>query len=312
MNEKINFSDRTFWGKVAQDTYPLQCKELIIMGRTITLVGNGKLWSNSPYITSGGNFLFEKPVQLEDVQGIKTPILIKSSNPIDFDSELKPILVEDYLTFILDLSGGKEEVWTKKIQAKTRTHIRKAEKSGYEMKIGKLDLLEDYYSVISTAWRDLGTPTHSKKFYENILKHCDGKNGVTAQLMILYLDGFPASGACFIYDDTTIYHPYSATLKQYNKYALNSAMYWQLIQFAIDKNLKFFDMGRSRKGQSTVKFKLNWGAVQQQLYYYYLNKDQHKNDEDGKLIQFLINMWKKLPLKIANFLGPHLIYKVLK
>lgn len=312
MNTKINFSDQTFWGKVAQDTYPLQCKELIIMGRPITLVGNGKLWANSPYITSGGNFLFERPVKLEDVQGIKTPILIKSSNPIDFDSELKPILVKDYFTYILDVSGGKDEVWKNKIHSKTRNIVRKAEKTNYEIKIGGLDLLEDYYFIISKAWRDLGTPTHSKKFYENILKQCDGKNGVFSGIMILYYEGKPASTNCFLYDSDTLYHPYSASLKDYNKYSLNSAMHWCLIQLAIDKNLKYFDMGRSRKGQGTVKFKLNWGAVQQQLYYYYLNKDHHKNVEDDKLIQFLINVWKKLPLKIANILGPHLIYKVLK
>lgn len=312
MNSKINFSDTEIWGKVVLDTYPLQCTTIEIMGRPITLVGNNKLWANSPYITSGGYFLFERPVELKDLQNIKTPILIKSSNPVDFDSELKPILVKDYYTFILDLTGGKEKVWNNKIHSKTRNIVRKSEKFDYQMKIGSLELLDDYYQIISRTWRDLGTPTHSKDFYKNILKNCNGELGIFSGLMILYFDGNPVSGACFLYDTDTLYHPYSATIKEYNKYSLNSALYWNLIQMAIDKNLKFFDMGRSRKGQSTVKFKLNWGAEQQQLYYYYLNKKNHKNDEDGKLIHFLINMWKKLPLKLANLLGPHLIYKVLK
>ena len=311
MLDKINFSESTIWKDVVLKTYPLKHKEITIQGQVFQFIGNGKLWSNSPYITSGGCFRFKNEIAKKDIS-INEPILIKSSSEIKFYSDLKPILVKDYFTYSLDLSGGKEEIWSKKLTTKSRNQIRKSEKFSYTKKIGGLELLEDYYQLISTAWRDLGTPTHSKDFYKNIIKECDGNKGIQACFIVLYDGDLPVSGSCLIFDSDTIYHPYAATLKEYNKYSLNNALYWNIILFALEKKLNYFDMGRSRKTQGTSKYKLSWGAEEQQLYYYYLNKDTHTNDEDGRLIHFLIEMWKKLPLKIANFLGPKLIYKVLK
>lgn len=311
MSGKIHFSETEVWKDVVLKTYSLKHQKITIQGQVFQFIGNGKLWSNSPYITSGGHFSFKNEIAKKDII-INEPILIKSSSEIKFNSDLKPILVKDYFTYILDLSGGKEEIWSKKLSTKSRNQVRKSEKFRYTKKIGGLELLEDYYQLISTAWRDLGTPTHSKDFYKNIIKECDGNKGIQACFIVLYDGDLPVSGACLIFDADTIYHPYAATLKVYNKYSLNNALYWNIILFALEKNLIFFDIGRSRKTQGTSKYKLTWGAEEQQLYYYYLNKDSHNNDEDGKFIHFLINMWKKLPLKIANFLGPKLIYKVLK
>lgn len=309
MSGKINFSETEVWRDVVLSTYPLRYKPLKIQDFVIHLVGNGALWANSAYITSGGAYDFPKKISLPD---FKEPLLIKSGKPLDFSAELQPILVQDYFTYKLNLTGGEQYLWDKKLKSKCRNHIRKAEKSKYRKKIGGLELLDDFYAVISRAWRDLGTPTHSKSFYENIINICDGSRGVSSAFMILYIQGIPAAGACLIYDQDTIYHPYSATLKDFNRYSLNNALYWNIILFAIRKNLHCFDMGRSRKTQGTSKYKLTWGAEEEQLYYYYLNKNSHSNEEDGKVIQFLINAWKKLPLSVANFLGPRLIYKVLK
>ena len=173
-------------------------------------------------------------------------------------------------------------------------------------------MLDDFYAGISEAWRDLGTPTHSKEFYSNIIKNLNGSDKWNSGFLIIYLDGIPVASACYIYDQVSIHHPYSATLNAYKKYSLNNLIYWNLILFALDKNINTFDMGRSRQDQGTSTYKKGWGAEETQLYYYYFNKKSHTNDEDGKLVKFLINMWKKLPLPIANFLGPKLIYKVLK
>ena len=89
-------------------------------------------------------------------------------------------------------------------------------------------------------------------------------------------------------------------------------MYWEIIGHAIEKGISFFDLGRSKNDQGTAVYKKSWGAEEVQLYYYYLNKSSHQNEEENKIVQFLIEIWKKLPLKIANFMGPKLIYKVLK
>lgn len=312
MSRPFSFAETKEWMEVVSKTYSLPAKEVEIQGQDMIFYDNGKEFSNSPYITDGGNFQFENALSLKDFEEFNQPILIKSRAELLVSEDLPHVLIKDYFTFVLDLSGGKEEVWKNKVKSKTRNQVRKTEKLDLKIKFGKTEILDDFYAVISKAWRDLGTPTHSRNFYKNIVLSLNNPQSYDSSLIVIYLEGKPVSCACLIYDQYSIHHPYAATLKEFNKFSINNALYWEIIKFAIEKNIKIFDLGRSRIGQSTIKFKLSWGAEQVQLYYYYFKKTSHKNDEDGKLIQFLINTWKKLPLPIANFLGPKFIYKVLK
>lgn len=312
MNSWTNFSESDEWKSIVLDTYPLEAKIVEFQENKLNLFGNGTYYSNAPYLSYGGHFLKNKEVGEDFLKIIDKPILIKSKEELNLHDSLQFILVTDYKTFVLDLSGGIDVVWNKHIKSKTRNQVRKAEKNDFQIKTGGEELLDDFYEVITKAWRDLGTPTHSKNFYGNIVKYFSADSKFHGQFMVIYIDEKPISAACMIFSDDYICHPYAATLKEFNKLSVNNILYWNIIKFAIDRKILTFDMGRSRNGQSTVKYKLSWGAEPVQLYYYYFNKASHTNDEDGKLVKFLINMWKKLPLPIANFLGPKLIYKVLK
>lgn len=308
----MHFSETETWKKIVLETYSLQAKKISLFGSEVYLFFNGKLFANSPYISHSGDCFREKEQNLDKIKALQKPVLIKSKNKIILPENYPHFLIEDYFTYVLDLSKGKDYVWSNLIKAKTRTHIRKAEKVSADVKFGREELVDDFYKVISEAWRDLGTPTHSKEFYSNIIKNLNGSKDWNSGFTVIYIKGIPIASACFIYDRESIHHPYSATLNAYKKYSLNNLIYWNLILFAFEKNIQRFDMGRSRRDQGTSTYKKGWGAVEEQLYYYYFNKKTHKNDEDGKLIKFLIRMWKRLPVSVANFLGPKLIYKVLK
>lgn len=310
--KNMHFSETENWKIVVLDTYSLQAKKISLFGSDTYLYDNGKLFANSPYISHAGDSFNEGKHNLNHIKDLKKPVLIKSKNKINIKDSQDFFLVEDYFTYVLDLSKGRDYVWNNLIKAKARTHVRKAEKVDAEIKFGREELLHDFYAVISEAWRDLGTPTHSKNFYSNIIKNLNGSDEWNSGFLVIYMDGVPIASACFIYNSESIHHPYSATLNAYKKYSLNNLIYWNLMLFAFEKEIQTFDMGRSRQDQGTSTYKKGWGAVETQLYYYYFNKKSHTNDEDGKLIKFLITMWKKLPLPIANFLGPKLIYKVLK
>lgn len=312
MKLQNKFSDSYFWKDMALKTYPLESKKINLGKDIIILSGTKSMLVNSPYITDGG--ILDESISLskKDLNGITTPILLKYRSPINISDEIQYILIKDYYTYLLDLSAGKDAVWKNSVKSKTRNQVRKAQKSNYIVKFGTLDLLEDFYTVISTAWRDLGTPTHSKDFYKYIVEELGKSEDYSAKFIVMYIEGKPASAACLIQDPHSIYHPYAATLKQYNHLSLNNALYWEIICHAIEQGISYFDLGRSKKDQGTAVYKKSWGAEELQLYYYYLNKSIHQNEEENKIVYFLIQVWKKLPLKIANFLGPKLIYKVLK
>ena len=312
MKLQNKFSDSVFWKNIALKTYPLVSKEIRVGNDSIILCGTTELLVNSAYITDGGTLAESTSLYKEDLNGITTPILLKYRSPLQVSADIEHVLIKDYYTFVLDLSAGKEETWKKSIKSKTRNQVRKAQKANYTVKVGGLDLLDDFYTVISTAWRDLGTPTHSKAFYRNIIQELRKSEECSAEFIVMYIEGKPASAACLIQDSFAIHHPYAATLKQYNHLCLNNALYWEIICHAIEKGISSFDLGRSKKNQGTAPYKKSWGAEEVQLYYYYLNKSAHQNEEENKIVQFLIQVWKRLPLKIANFMGPKFIYKVLK
>lgn len=311
MKWQNSFAETQDWRNMVEKTYRLKAVAHTINQQSITLYDNGKYLANAPYITDGGAVDFGKTVETSDFIGLKKPVLVKSRKKIAIKNGTQHVSDENYLTYVLDVRQGKDFVWNKLIKSKTRNQIRKTEKAAYRVKTGKLELLDDFYDVISTAWRDLGTPTHSKKFYQNIITELR-TSGYQAKLMVLYVEEKPASAACLIFNDETLYHPYAATLKAYNRFSLNNALYWNIILFSLEKNIRFFDMGRSHKKQGTAAYKLSWGAAPVPLYYYYFNTDTQKNEEDRPVIRFLSNAWKLLPKAVANFLGPKFIYKVLK
>lgn len=312
MNNHFKFAESEGWKKTVMSTYSLQENTVIIGQNKVNLFGNGSYFSNAPYITDGGFYDSDFNIKKNTFKDISKPILIKSRNALKIDGSVPYILINDYFSFVLDISGGLEEVWKTKVKSKTRNQVRKGEKNNYVVKIGKSELLDDFYNIISRAWLDLGTPTHSKKFYENIVSVFPNKDDYDANFLVLYLDEKPVSAACLINDSYSIHHPYAATLKEYNKLCMNNVLYWEIIKYGIEKKCEIFDLGRSKKNQGTEIYKLSWGAELVQLYYYYFNKKSHTNDEDGKFVQLAIKLWKKLPLSIATFLGPKLIYKVLK
>ena len=84
-------------------------------------------------------------------------------------------------------------------------------------------------------------------------------------------------------------------------------LYWETLKASCLEGFKFFDFGRSSRNSGTYKFKRQWGAEEQQLYWYTipLNKKKIKNinnKESSRTI--LTSMWSKLPLNITCWLGP--------
>ena len=275
-----------------------------------------RFYSTAPYFYDGGvslnsNKLDEATLsELQDlieVENLKY-ILLKSREKIEIEFNEQIKIDSEYFTFILDLSAGEDSVWKDKLKSTTRNQVRKAQKYDFEVRIGHEELLHDFYIVISEAWRDLGTPTHSRDFYGSILKKLKKKSG----LMVIYHQGKPVSCALLLMVDNVIYHPYSCTLNRVKSTCVNNLLYWEIIKFACSKGYSQFDMGRSRKDQGTFKYKKSWGAEPIMLFYIYiLNKRVNLPSFDNALYKCATGMWKYMPLSLANVLGPLFIKNIL-
>lgn len=168
---------------------------------------------------------------------------------------------------------------------------------------GKMELLDDFYSVFSQNMRDLGTPVYTKKLFKQLLIRLNDNTNI----IIIYIENIPVAAGFLIGYKEKIEIPWASTIKNVNKYSINMLLYWEVLKFSIENNYKIFDFGRSTRNDNTYRFKKQWGAKDVQLYWHYwLNKNQKLPEIDRNNPKYLlmIEAWKRLPLYVANRLGP--------
>jgi predicted N-acyltransferase len=314
------FTDCEEWDNSVIDTYAIKKMQLedehtklkFFYLKSILTKG---IISTSPYSGDGGVLTknLNIPLNKQLIDGMNALhhqfrpeyILIKTRLPLANDDEYSYFYTDySYHTFILDLNEGLDNVWNKKIKSKTRNQVRKGLKNILGIRIGHLELLEDFYKALSTCWRDLGTPIHGIDFFRNILINFREKS----KLIVIYYENKPVSSALLLITGNTIHHPYAGTIKSHNHLSINNVLYFKIIEYACSLNIRYFDMGRSKFGQGTYRYKETWGAQPVQLFYYYYKlRDKELINIDSSFIKLAISIWKKLPLWMANNLGKYFI-----
>ncbi len=199
-----------------------------------------------------------------------------------------------------------DEALDKMLGSKVRAQYKKADEFSPAYKVGKLELLDDFYKVFARNMRDLGTPVYAKTWFANILKH----SKLNANILIVYVNQRPVSCAFLVGYGTLMEIPWASTLKTANKYNANMWMYRQILSFAITQGCRHFDFGRSTLDAGTFKFKKQWGAEPCQHYWYCLLPDNAAKPElnpDNPKLKLFIMLWKWLPVWLSKIIGPAII-----
>ncbi len=89
----------------------------------------------------------------------------------------------------------------------------------------------------------------------------------------------------------------------------NDFMYSELMRRSAEEGFTSFDFGRSKVDTGPFKFKKNWGFKPQPLPYEYflVTASEVPNvSPNNPKYRFMVENWKRLPLPVANLLGPML------
>jgi len=214
-------------------------------------------------------------------------------------------LLKNKVTFLLKLADDPDEIW-KGFDAKLRNQIRKAEKSDLETAFAGIEGLPEFYKVFAYNMRDLGTPVWGYGFFKSILESFPE----TARIILVKKGNLTiASGLVLRFKDR-LYVPSASAYRSFLKYCPNHALYWAVIKKGCEEGHKLFDFGRSAIDSSTYKFKIQWVPQPTQLtwqYYLWRIGEIPAINPHNPKYRLFINMWQRLPLPIANFLGPKLI-----
>lgn len=203
---------------------------------------------------------------------------------------------------LLELPSSSE-ILMSGFKSKLRSQLRKSEKNGMEFRWGRVDDLDDFYTVFSENMKALGSPVHSKDWFSAVLNQFQEK----ARLGMVYSDRNPAGVGLILCHRWTVTIPWASTDKRYNHMSPNMFLYWNILKYASDNGYSLFDFGRSTPGEGTYNFKEQWGARPVSLNWHYINicgkeKTAQISSSQSRLI--VENLWKRLPLKMANAIGP--------
>lgn len=192
------------------------------------------------------------------------------------------------------------------IGSKVRAQIKRAQQEKVEIVFGHLDLLDDFYNVFTINMRDLGTPVYSKQFFRNILTALPNQS----HLIAVRLDGKPVAVAFLLGYQDMMEIPWASTLRSANPLNMNMLLYREVLGFCIEQGYRFFDFGRSTLGSGTFKFKRQWGAIPIQHYWHYWLSNGGALPAlkpDSPKFRLLVACWKKLPVMLTKFFGPHIV-----
>jgi FemAB-related protein (PEP-CTERM system-associated) len=202
----------------------------------------------------------------------------------------------------LPLPPTAEELW-KGLGSKLRNQVQRPRKEGMTAIVGREERLDDFYSVFAANMRDLGSPVYPKVFFQNILRKFPDRTWIAA----VYLDKEPVAVGFLAGFKDRLEIPWASSLKAYNRLSPNMLLYWTCLEFACGSGYSVFDFGRSTPGEGTFRFKEQWGARPQTLYWYYWLRNGGaipQFDPQSPKYRAAVETWKRLPLGVTRWLGP--------
>jgi len=210
------------------------------------------------------------------------------------------------VSMLLPLASTSEELLSG-FKSKLRSQIRKAEKNGLTYKLGiSQSFIDEFYQVFSENMHRLGSPVHSKQWIESICEQYKDQ----CIIAIVKLNDIPVGAGIVLFSNHKACIPWASTRAEYNRLSPNMMLYWALLKYVTDQGCAEFDFGRSTFNEGTFKFKQQWGAKPVLLEWRNDNissTPESVNVSQNSSIKSIVEyIWKKLPLAVANTIGPKL------
>ena len=216
----------------------------------------------------------------------------------------REVPTDDFKVLGILAVGADPEAVFARVRKQTRTSVRKAEKSGVAVESGP-DFLDDFYDVYARNLRDLGTPVLGKPFFRAVR---DAFGPDVLFYRARYEGKVIGAKMMFLHGDRR-YFAWAAARREARAVEPATLLQWRAIQDACLAGATQVDLGRSNRDSGHADFKRHFGAELVPLYWQYrLGEDGRKpglhtrNERMGSLIR----LWQKLPLRLANRVGPWL------
>ncbi|ASJ91430.1 FemAB family XrtA/PEP-CTERM system-associated protein [Porphyrobacter sp. CACIAM 03H1] len=190
------------------------------------------------------------------------------------------------------------------IPRKARAEVRKGLGFGHRITIGRgRDDLAAHYACYSASVRNLGTPVFPRALFAAMLDAFPE----SSDILTVWAGQTPLASVLSFYHDGAVMPFWGGGVFAARAARANEVMYYELMLHARRQGMERFDFGRSKTGSGPFAFKKNWGFEPQPLTYAgWTAPGQPARNIDPTDASYSrkIELWKKLPLPVANTLGP--------
>jgi FemAB-related protein (PEP-CTERM system-associated) len=209
-----------------------------------------------------------------------------------------------YVTFRREILPDVEANMTA-IPRKQRAMVRKGIKAGLT---SQLDNSADrFFALYADNVHRHGTPPLPKRYFDILLRTFPAESEI---LTVTDSRGKPVSSVFSFYFRDEVLPCYAGDDIGAREVAGNDFKYWELMRRACERGVRVFDYGRSKRGTGPFDFKKNWGFEPTPLayeYWLYRRDSIPENNPLNPKYRAFIALWRRLPIPVANFLGPHLV-----
>lgn len=191
------------------------------------------------------------------------------------------------------------------IPRKQRAMVRKGIKNGLRSEIDPR--VDRFFALYADNVHRHGTPALPKRYFEALQQQFGDDCEV---LIVCAPDGQPLSGVLSFYFRDEVLPYYAGDDEAARDLAANDFKYWELMRLACVRGMKVFDYGRSKQGTGPYAFKKNWGFEPTPLHYEYCLYKRDavpQNNPANAKFKLMIETWRRLPIGVANWLGPHIV-----
>lgn len=267
-----------------------------------------------PYCDVGGPLTCNDNVKTIMLEWVKTNAKTQQVKSLEVRQKatVADPLQSHKVRMLLPLPNSSEELLAS-FKSKLRSQINKSMRNGLKAVIGNDSFqVSNFYDVYARNMRDLGSPPHSIKWFEQLSNNY-GTNAVIATIWHNDL----CIGAGFVLRSGQKWSiPWASTIQDYNSLAPNMLLYWELLSFCCNNGGGEFDFGRSTPGEGTFKFKAQWGAQPEALDWQTLSDANQwlmvdsftfdKQSNPSSIREALTKVWSRLPVSVSTFFGARL------
>jgi FemAB-related protein (PEP-CTERM system-associated) len=204
-----------------------------------------------------------------------------------------------YVTFQRPLGSDPQQLFAG--LSTKRRNIKKAEKLGVAAMLDHG--LDRFYDVFAVSTRNLGTPVLPQRYFQAIWEEFPDD----VEVLTVAAGNVAMSAAMLFYFRGDAHCYYVGNTPAARDAAASDYMWWRAMARAIERGCASFDMGRSKRNTGSFEFKRRWGVEPTPLHYeYHLRRGDALPDANplNPKYRLFIAAWKRLPLAVANRLGP--------